>query len=51
MLPVHVGRQGRWKVYRSRWSRAAEKKIVTNETMPTQLFYGYGRLLAHLYKG
>jgi methionine sulfoxide reductase catalytic subunit len=34
-----------------RWSQANERILGTNEEVPTQLFNGYGELVAGLYKG
>ena len=34
-----------------RWSQANERVIGTNETVPTQIFNGYGEYVAHLYEG
>jgi sulfoxide reductase catalytic subunit YedY len=33
-----------------RWSQASERVLGTSETVPTQLFNGYGEQVAHLYK-
>jgi len=34
-----------------RWSQATERDITTNETIPTQLYNGYGEFVAELYSG
>ena len=34
-----------------RWSQAEERVLGTDETVPTQLFNGYGPEVAHLYEG
>jgi len=34
-----------------RWSQASERVLGTGETVPTQLFNGYGEYVADLYKG
>jgi methionine sulfoxide reductase catalytic subunit len=34
-----------------RWSQASERVLGTGETVPTQLFNGYGEFVAELYKG
>jgi sulfoxide reductase catalytic subunit YedY len=34
-----------------RWSQANERVLGTNEEVPTQLFNGYGKFVAELYKG
>lgn len=33
-----------------RWSQASERVLGTSETVPTQLYNGYGEQVAHLYK-
>ena len=34
-----------------RWSQANERVIGTNETVPTQIYNGYGEFVAHIYAG
>jgi methionine sulfoxide reductase catalytic subunit len=34
-----------------RWSQASERVLGTGETVPTQIFNGYGEFVADLYKG
>lgn len=34
-----------------RWSQASERILGTDERVPTKLFNGYGKHVAHLYKG
>ncbi len=34
-----------------RWSQANERVIGTNQTVPTQIYNGYGDFVAHLYAG
>lgn len=34
-----------------RWSQAEEREMATGNTIPTQLFNGYGEQVAHLYAG
>jgi len=34
-----------------RWSQATERVLGTGETVPTQIFNGYGEFVADLYKG
>lgn len=38
------------EVRHPRWSQANETILGTNETVPTQMFNGYGEQVAHLYK-
>jgi sulfoxide reductase catalytic subunit YedY len=33
-----------------RWSQAREQLVETGEVIPTRLYNGYGRYVAHLYK-
>jgi sulfoxide reductase catalytic subunit YedY len=39
------------EVAHPRWSQASERVIGTDETVPTELFNGYGAQVAHLYDG
>jgi sulfoxide reductase catalytic subunit YedY len=39
------------EVAHPRWSQAQERVLGTGETVPTQLFNGYGAYVADLYKG
>ncbi|MGH6948952.1 MAG: protein-methionine-sulfoxide reductase catalytic subunit MsrP [Kiloniellales bacterium] len=39
------------KVDHPRWSQAAERVIGKNQTVPTQLYNGYGEFVAQLYDG
>lgn len=39
------------EVSHPRWSQANERVLGTGETVPTQLFNGYGEFVADLYKG
>ena len=39
------------KVPHPRWSQATERVLGTGERIPTRIFNGYGRWVAHLYKG
>ena len=39
------------EVSHPRWSQAMERVLGTNESIPTQLFNGYGEFVANLYSG
>jgi sulfoxide reductase catalytic subunit YedY len=39
------------EVSHPRWSQAMERVLGTNDSIPTQLFNGYGEFVANLYAG
>ena len=53
---VQGGEYGFWAnvnpdVPHPRWSQSRERVIGTGDTVPTQLYNGYGEFVAHLYEG